>query len=819
MARFWYTPPRPKHIEERMLKNILITSLRNFFRNRSFSLINLIGLSISMSLAMLIIMIIRDQFAFDNFHQDSDRIYRVNTKLNDSDWGIIDFASAPLPMAQALSEYAFTEEVVRVNRQLYGDATFGNVSVPLKGLIVDPSFVTIFNFPLSKGDAESALDNPNSLILTHEAAQKMFGSEDPIGKTISISKFGEFTITGVLAKLKGKTHFEFEVLCSASSLPIFEKDNIINSSVDNWSAYYDNYVYLKLKDDQSIGDVEKALQEINKVNGVGLKSMGKDITYDFYLQPLEKITPGPELSGTMGRGLPAFMLIFLGVLAAIVLVMSIFNFTNLTIAKSLSRAREIGVRKVVGAKRSQVFGQFIAEAVIFSLIALSFSYVLLQVLKDGFLKLSFNSDFSIGLQEDVSLYMIFIVFAVIVGILAGILPASYLSAFKPSRVLKDVQNVKVYSRLTFRKILMVSQFTLSIIFVVVVLVVYRQVDFMLSSDYGIDQSNNLNIRLKGITFEKLANDIRSIPGVERVGGVSHKLGTWEDNSAHYKRNKNDKSAPVRHFMVDHNYLKNISLKFVAGKNFNPDEQTTSEKHVILNETFVRQFGFESAHDAIGETIYADDSISLQIIGVVKDFHFRPLTNQIGPLALRYNLAAIGYLNAKIHSGQKASVLASLNQIWKRHDPTHPIDYMMMEDEIDDAYRQSGMKDMVVIVSYITFLVISLACLGMLGMAMYSSQVRAKEVSIRKIMGASAMNVVMLLSHSFLILIAIAMLIGVPVSFITSEVFLQDFAYRIQITPLLIGTGIMIIAVPGLGIVWSQTIRIATSNPVNWIRNE
>jgi putative ABC transport system permease protein len=272
-------------------------------------------------------------------------------------------------------------------------------------------------------------------------------------------------------------------------------------------------------------------------------------------------------------------------------------------------------------------------------------------------------------------------------------------------------------------------------------------------------------------------------------------------------------------MVDQNYIENISLKFVAGRNFIEDEQTNAEKHVILNETFVRQFGFTSAHDAIGETIYVDDSISLQVIGVVKDFHFRPLTNQIGPLALRYNLAGIGYLNAKIHSGQKASVLASLNQVWKKHDPTHPIDYMMMEDEIDDAYRQSGMKDMLVIVGYITFLVISLACLGMLGMAMYSSQVRAKEVSIRKIVGASAMNVVMLLSRSFLILIAIAMVIGVPVSFIMSEVFLQDFAYRIQITPFLIATGIMIIAVLGIVIVWSQTIRIATSNPVKWIRNE
>ncbi len=802
-----------------MLKNILITSLRNFLRNRSFSLINLIGLSVSMSLAMLIIMIIRDQLSFDKFHFDSSRIYRVNTKLHDPEWGTVDLASTPLPVGRALSDYSLVENVVRINRQFYGDATYENVNVPLKGLIVDPTFLHVFNFPFEKGDPATALNTPNGLVLTHEAAEKIFGSDNPIGQTISLSRFGEFTIAGVLKKFRGKTHFEFEMLCSSSFLPGFEKNDLINASAENWSAYYDNYVYIKLKEDQTITGTENVLAEINKRYCVGLKSLNRDISYDFYLQPLNKITPGPELSGTMGRGLPSFMLIFLGVLAAVVLVMSIFNFTNLTIAKSLSRAREIGVRKVVGAKRSQVFAQFIGEAVLFSLIALSFSYLLLQFLKNGFTSLSFNRDFSIDLREDVSLYVIFIGFAIVVGALAGVLPAFYLSAFKPSRVLKDVQNVKIYSRLTFRKILMVSQFTLSIIFVIVVLVVYNQVDFMLTSDYGIDQKNNLHIRLQSADFEKLANDVRSIPGVERVGGVSHKLGTWEDGSTHYKRSKSNNPSSIRHFMVDENYLENLSLKFVAGRNFIAAEQLTTEKHVILNETATAHFGFESAADAIGETIYADDTISLQIIGVVKDFHFRPLTNKIGPLALRYNLDNIGYLSVKILPANKNVVMTSLAAVWKKHDPIHPIDHMMMEDEIDDAYRQSGMKDMLVIVSYITFLVISLACLGMLGMAMYSSQVRAKEVSVRKIMGASAIQVVMLLSRSFIMLIAIAVLIGVPVSFLLGDVFLQDFAYKIQITPLLIGTGVMIIAAIGLVIIWSQTIRVAMSNPVKWIRNE
>lgn len=804
-----------------MLKNILITSLRNFFRNRIFSLINLIGLSVSMSLGMLIIMIIKDQFAFDNFHKDSDRIYKVNTRVNHPEWGRIDFASAPLPIGQVLKdEYSFTENVVLINKQLYGDATWMNVNVPLKGLIADPSFLKVFNFPFLKGDPATALAAPNSLVLTKQSAEKVFGTTEPIGQIISLKGRGDFTITGVLQEFDGKTHFEFEMLCSISTLPVLERSGAVSPTPGNWSTYYNNYVYIKLKDGRNADEAKQALAEINKRYCIGLKSDGRDIKYDaFYLQPLEKITPGPELADQMGKGLSSSFLIFLGVLAGVVLLMSVFNFTSLTIAKSLSRAREIGVRKVMGANRHQVFFQFIGEAVVFSFIALAFSYIFLQFLKIGFLQLSLSQDFLMDLNEGFSLYIIFILFAIGVGVLAGVLPATYLSAFKPSRVLKDVQNLKIYSRLTFRKILMVVQFTLSVIFVSVVLVVYRQVDFMLTADYGIEQKNNLNLSLQGVAFEKIANEIRSLPGVVRVGGVSHKLGTFEGSSSDYKKNKSDKPFVMHDFMVDDNYIGNLSLTFLAGRNFNAREQAGREKDVILNETAVAQLGFQHPVDAIGQTIYADDSLLLQVIGVVKDFHFRPMNNKIGPLALRYNIRELHYLSANIYPAQKESVTASIRAIWKKYDPIHPIEFTMMDEEIDDAYRQTGMKDMPVIVGYIAFLIVSLACLGMIGMTMYASQIRTKEVSIRKVMGASVTDMVMLLSKSYMVLIGVAIMIGVPVSFMLGEVFLEDYPYRIQITPLLLGFSIAIIAGLGLLTVCSQTLKVAISNPVKWLRQE
>jgi putative ABC transport system permease protein len=803
-----------------MLRNIILTSLRNFLRNKSFSIINLIGLSVSMSLGLLIIMIIQDQLSFDNFHKDSGRIYRINTQLSHPDWGTIDFASAPLPLGEVLKNgYSLAENTVRINSELYGDVNYKNITVPVRGLFVDPSFLEVFNFPLEQGSPANALQGPNSLILTQQSAEKVFGTTDPIGQTLTIGKLGNFTVTGVLKELPGKTHFDFEVLCSTEALQSLEKSKVMSSTVDNWSTYYNNYVYVKLKKGYELAEVEKALSEINKKYCVGLQSDGKQISYSFYTQPLDKITPGPELSGQMGRGLPAFFLIFLSVLGVVVLLMSIFNFTNLTIAKSLSRVREIGVRKVVGANRYQVFFQFIGEAVVFSMGALVFSYILLQFLKDAFLQLSLREDFLISLNENISLYVAFAFFAVIVGILAGVLPATYLSAFKPSKVLKDVQNLKVYSRLTFRKMLMVVQFTLTVIFVIVVSVVYQQIDYMVSSDYGIQQKNNLNLNLKGIPFEKIANEIRNIPGVNRVGGVSHKLGTFADGSDDYKRSKDDKTMVIRHFMVDNHYIDNLSLTFLAGHNFREEEQTGREREVILNETAITQLGFEQPVEALGETIYAGDTLLLRIIGVVKDFHFRPMNNKIGPMALRYNTNAINYLSAHIESSQKESIIQSMQTIWKKFDSVHPMEYAMMEDEIDDAYRQSGMNDVLVILGYITFLIISLSCLGMLGMAMYAAQVRVKEVGIRKVMGASVMDVVLLLSKSFMALIGIAILIGVPVSYFAGQAFLEGFAYRIQITPVMLILAILLIAGLGLVIVWSQTIKVATSNPTKWLRSE
>jgi putative ABC transport system permease protein len=802
-----------------MLKSILITSFRNFLRNRSFSLINLLGLSVSMSLGLLIILVIKEQYTYDNFHRDSDRIYRVNTRAI-REGGSEDYASSPMPVATALKDnYSIFEDVVRMNARFSGDVTYANINVPVDGLLVDPSFLQVFNFPLERGNPVSALNEPNSIVLTRSAAKKIFGDQDGIGKTISISGFGEFTVTAVLQEFPSKTHLEFEMLGSLNLLASLEQRGIVSPSTDNWNNYYANYTYVKLKKGTQVSELTSALQSIYKKHYTGLKLETRDRGYEFFPMSLADLTPGPEMSNQMGSGMPELLIYFMSALVAIVMIMACFNYTNLMIAKSISRAREIGVRKIVGAQRFQVFIQFIGEAVVFALISLAFSYLILQFLKPAFLQLNIANEFDSDLKEDFTLYIVFFAFAVLVGFVAGLMPAGYLSAFRPAKVLKDSGNVKVYSRLTMRKVLVVSQFTLSIAFIIVVMVIYRQVNFMVSKDYGFSEQNILNVRLQGMEFEKLASEVRSLPGVISVGGVSHRLGTWADRSSDYKRNLGDEPFVMRDFVVDENYISSLQLTFLSGKNFDPAREGERERHVILNEEALKRFNFSDPLSALGQAIYTDDSTMLTVTGVVKNFHFRPLSYQIGPVALRYNKANLQFLSALIAPAQKESVVASIQSIWKKLDPVHPVEWKMMEDEIDEAYEQAGFFDVLKVVGYVSFIAISLACLGILGMAMYSTKTRLKEIGVRKVMGATSSQITLLLSRSFLILLMIAAVIGAPIGWYFGNSFLTTYAYKIQITPLLLLSGILGVGILGMAMIWSQTWKAASENPVRALRYE
>ncbi|MBL7849307.1 MAG: ABC transporter permease [Cyclobacteriaceae bacterium] len=803
-----------------MLKSILITALRNIFRNRAFSAINLVGLSISMSLGLLIITVIQEQFTFDTFHADSERIVRINTRAVRADGGAEEYASVPFPLGNAIEQdYGFAESVVRVNRYLNGDAVAGNTTVPVLGLLADPSLLTVFNFPLERGDAQSALSMPSSLVLTHETSVRLFGNADPMGRGVTIKGYGEFQVTGVLAPFPAKTHFEFEVLGSTSLLPVLEKNRIVEATTDSWNNYYGSYVYVKIKEGAKVEEVGQALKAITGKYYADLELETRDKGYEFFVLPLGELTPGPMMSNQMGTGMPMLLVIFLGVLAGIIMLMACFNYTNLMIAKSLSRVREIGIRKVIGARRSQVFVQFVGEAIVFSLLALAASYGLLQLLKPAFRQLNIAREFAVSLGESGTLYLYFLGFAVVTGLLAGFLPSAYLSALKPVSVLRDAGTTRVMSRQALRKGLIVFQFTLSVCFIIVITVIFNQVNYMLEKDYGFNEKDILNVRLQGVAFEKLAAEMERMPGVISMGGVSHRLGTWQDRASDYKAEPGAEPFVMRDFMVDRTYIEQLGLTFVAGRNFDQAPAGERERHVLLNERAVARLGFKSAIDAVGAPLYLNDSTSLEIIGVLKDFHFRPMNYEIGPLALRNNPAEFGFLSARIAPGSEAGIVAGLEKSWKIFDDVHPLEWSRMEDEIDEAYTDSGFVDVVKIVGYISFLAITLACLGMLGMAMYATRVRLKEIGIRKVMGASEGEVVMVLSRGFMLLVVIGACLGTPLGYFLGSVFLDSYAYKAPLTLLALASGFLVMSFLGALTIGSQTWTASRRNPVESLRYE
>lgn len=798
-----------------MLRTTIKSAIRNLYRNASFSLINLTGLALSMSLSLLIILVIKGQYSFDKFHKDSDRIYRINTEAIRASGDREPYASSPLSIATSLDEdYALTDAIVKIDRRLRGNVIVDDKVLPLRGLFASANFLSVFNFPLASGSADAALVNPHTIVLTEQAATRLFGdNKNIVGREVEVSGYGQFTVTGVLEPLPGPTHFEFEALASFSTVPILENNGTMRAALTDPRNYYSGYTYVVLQEGITPFDLEGALSEIAAKIYSGVDIETRDKGYRFYTQALGDITPGPALSNNMGRGMPEMLLIFMGVLAAIIMVMACFNYTQLMVAKALTRAKEVGIRKIVGANRFQVFGQLILEGIVFAIASLAVAYLMLQLIKPGFQQLHINMEYNIDLTEDYKVLVLFIVFAVVTGTFAGMFPAGYLSAFKPLHIVKSAANPKFYSRITFRKVLMTTQFAVSFVFIMLVITVFRQVNYMTSADYGIREEGLMNVRLQGNDFEKFSVAMSSVPGVVQVGGVSHSLGTWADGASDYRRSVGEDAFVMRDFSVDENYLKNIDAYFVAGENFRYGDKNG----IIINEKALSQFGFDDVLSAVNQSVILGDSTELVVRGVVKDFHFRPLSYEIGPVAFRYDPENVDLLSVMV-SGEPRLVASRMEAIWKKIDQ-RPFEWTMMSDEIDQAYTDAGFEDIISFIGYITVIAVTLSGLGMLGMVMYATEARVKEVGVRKILGARVRDVLFLLSTSFLIMVSVGVVMGIPVSIYLGNMFLEMYAYKVPISVWTIGTGVLGIFVVTAFIIGSQTVRAARSNPVNALRYE
>lgn len=801
-----------------MLSNYLTIALRTLVKNRLFSAINIFGLAMSMSLGLFILLLIRDAYSYDAFHPNGDRVYRVNTEAIRKDGDSESYASSPFPVGAALAQgFSQVEETVRLVRHLNGEVTGGGKILPMAGMFAEPSFFQMFGFSMLEGNAATALHEPFTIVLTEKSADKFFPRESALGKTLEIEGYGAFKVTGVLAAFPGKTHLEFEALASATSIPALEKSEALPKMSDDWNDYYGTYTFVRLRPGASAAQAEAALAAISKTEYGNKTLESRDADYRFYLQPLSGITPGPILSNGMGKALPAMLLWFLSALAAVVMLSACFNYTNLTMARALSRAREIGVRKVVGASRWQVAGQLLGEGVVTAMFSLGIAWLLMKLVQPAFNSLSFTEFLDVSVQEDRVTVLWFVGFAIAVGLISGALPALAMSKISPSSVLRKLEGIRLFRRVGLRKTLLVAQFTVSLVFIIMITVISKQIGHVMSMDYGFRTAQILNVQLQGQSSEKIIPILAAVPGVERISAASHNMGTFQDWSDDVRVSPEADPIAVREYFTDRNFAENMGLTFVAGENFPENAPTGKESFLVVNEKFLEQFKLGTPAEALGKQVSIGDSTRLTLRGVIKDFLFKPATYALEPMMLRNDPRQWRLLNVKISAGDPTATMVALQRAWSQVVADRPMEYEFYDQTIQKSY--ADMKDILAIIAVFGLLGIVIAALGLLGMATYTVETRAKEVSLRKVMGASVADLMLLLSHNFLVLLALAAVLAAPIGWFLGGQFLNLFAYRISLGVGVLLPGILLLFAVGILTIGSQTWRAALANPIKSLRSE
>lgn len=799
-----------------MFRNYFKTAWRNLMKNKTFSLINIAGLALSMTVCLLLIMMIKDANEYDKFHPDSDRVYRINTEALRKGGGSEPYASSPYIVGATLaSNYTGIEAWTMFNSGTSGDIAAGDRKFSFNMHFTNADFFKLFGFTFKEGNA-AALKEPYSIVLTKELSEKLFPNDNAIGKTVNVSGMGLFQVTGILNKFPGKTHFQFDALGSFSTIPALEKNKSVTSTTSNWNNYYTNYTYVRLKPGIKASQVEAALAEIEKKNYKDLPLETRDAGYRFTLQPLNDITPGPILSNNMGKGLSSSLLWFFSLLAFIIIMSAAFNYTNLTVAKAMSRMKEIAMRKLVGSSRKHIFLQVVLESIITSLLALAIAFFLLQFLIPQFSSLSFINSSDINFKTDALVIIVFIAFAVVLGLIAGILPATVLSRIKPLMLMQKLQSLKVFRHLGLRKTLLVIQFMISLIFINLVTITYRQMQYGININFGTQQTHIFNIPLQGMGYEKAKQEFSKIPGVEKISAVSVLMGTYGDQADDVRTSKDKDPIIVRDYYTDENYISNFNLKLIAGENFPANHMQKHEQYAIVNEKFVENFHLGSPIDAVGKTIIAGDS-TLVIRGVLKDFLFKPADYALEPMLLRYNPENWSILNLSIASGSTLQTVAQLEATWKKLDPYHPFEGKFYEQNIQEIF--ADMRDAVWIIAFIGIIGVTIACLGLLGITIFTVQSKTKEISIRKVVGASPAALIRLLTKSYMQVMIIAILIAVPIAVLLGNMMLQEMSQHIAVSAGLFIPGVIAIVLLSLLTIGSQTLKAAFLNPVKGLREE
>ena len=791
-----------------MFWNYLKTTWRNIKRYKGYSSINIIGLAVGLACCILILLWVQDELSYDRFHVHADNLYRTVTIYQKTEpathyWPVC------APLAPALKEdYPEIIKATRFTRlrrgQLikYGDKSLLETQICL----TDPDFFEMFTFPLAQGDPSSALSDPNSLIITEQMATKYFGSEDPLGKTLNINNEYDFTVTGIMKNVPHTSHLQFDFLLPFIRIEDFEKNWAV---LDNWTlGGYATYVLLQK---------ETSLQELNrKIRDYIPKHAARSKDF-LYLQPLKDIHlySSHIQFGIEGQGNIKYVYIF-SVVALFVLVIACINFMNLATARSSNRAKEVGLRKVVGARRPQLMGQFFCESVLTALLSLILAVVLVELFLPPFRNLS-GKPLESGFSGNINILLAIVIMALITGFISGTYPALFLSSLRPVKVFKGMLKTEGRGYL-FRKILVVSQFSLSILLIICTVLVSSQVDFMRNRKLGLDKEQVVYLPIRSELVRKydpLKIELLKSAGVRNVAASSNipSYGviltldyiTWEG--------KDPKDPKVLNLTsTGYDFIETLNMEMIEGRSFS-EEYPSDENAVVINETAQKIIGMENP---VGKRLMLGDT-ELPIIGIVKDYHFRSLHSEIEPLLLVNDPSLYRYILIKLDSGDIPSALANIDNTWKTFFPDTPFEYHFLDEAYDNLYRTE--QRMGTLFNYFTGLAIFISCLGLFGLASFMAEKRTKEIGIRKILGASVSGVVILLNREFIKWILIANIIASPVAYYAMSKWLQGFAYRINMEVWIFALAALAALAIAVVTVSYQSVRAATANPADSLRYE
>lgn len=803
-----------------MFKNYFIIAIRNLIRQKGYFFINLLGLTIGLTACLLITFYVIDELSYDKFHEKGDRIYRVGYQYKAPSGDIHQTPMTEYRLKESFKSYFNQiEEFVRIGMPgsfyiEYEDKKFYQEKVSL----VDENFFDVFTYEWVAGDKETALEEPFTGVITESVAKKFFGNTSPLGKRIRVyheTGEAEMTITGVIKDMPENAHFHLSIIGSMKT-----GKYVYNDMVLNYWGELSQFSYILLPEKVSIESLKKLSKNYIKQT-FGANGAWSDA--DLLFQPLYDIHLKSNTRFEIETNGNLRNVIIFSIIALFILLIATINYMNLATARSTKRAMEVGIRKILGAGRKNLIFQFIGEAIIISFIAIWLSVALADLLLPKFNQLA-GKEINIDWMNNLWIILLTIIIAVLIGIIAGSYPAFVLSSFKPLKVLKE--KIKFSSSNSFlRKILVVLQFTISVTLIICTLVVFIQWRYMQNKPLGIDPSNIIMIRNPGVEqYQTFKQELLKNPDILSVTGSNkrptHKLSS---NMSYKAENVDSKDKSIKLVTVDYDFFETLGNEIIQGRSFSKSISSDEHSSFIINETAMKEFGWEKAVGKTFETYTIDSSGNNwlprkgQIVGVAKDFHFESVHNKIAPMVFFIDHNWSDWISIKISSTNTPNTLNHIKKVWDTMNTERYFNPVFYDESIDALYRSE--KRFFTLFIIFSILAISIACLGIFGLASFTAEQRTKEIGIRKVMGASVSGIISLINKEFIKLVILSNLIAWPVAWYFMRNWLNNYTYRIDLTlwPFVI-SGFIAISIALISVSY-QALKASRTNPVNALRYE